>query len=474
MAEFIGKDWFRDNIKPYLGLLKEALGSKISKPASGSVVNSVPKFTDTDGTIENTDVTIGSNGSYLKTPGYMESRISRCKFTDDTHYGYVEFRNNSNERGGYVGYGNGSTHLNFRLDNASELVFSGGSYIYNGETIYNDDVICNSDGVFHGAMQLDGYALGLNRKNLYLGSVDDAGNLVYSSPLGGNGGIGTRISNGVYYAGSAYRYGVYVHIRLPLSIAVVNQMYQFRVRGFTYIDSKLIDITFGGYCYKNGHNLLYANDNNRSLCVPSDDFTNIGQYVGFDEHVYSAFKLEGNCAYMTLNYESMRVGNGGLMGEFTTIVSNFPELTAGTQDEISSGDRRSLITATVSTSTLFQTSNDDPTDLVNGGYGGEVKFEGSNDSTNQWVAFAFDSSKTIKAFVLCGSSVVDNGTVVLEVSDDGSSWTSVGTVTLETATYTLVPSPLAGNHFRFRFEGNTANGGCWLHEMEFEVVTMTT
>jgi hypothetical protein len=472
MADFIGKDWFRDNIKPYLSLLKEALNGKVSKPAS-SDVNSVPKFTDTDGTIESTNVTIGSDGSYLKTPGYMESRVSRCKFDDDTHYGYIEFRNSSNERGGFLGYGNGNTYLNFRLDNADTLSFSGGTYVYDGVVVYNDDIVCNNNSYFHGSIQLDGYALGLDRKNLYLGSVDDAGNLAYSSPLGGNGEIGTRISNGVYYAGSAYRYGVYVHIRLPLSIAVDNQMYQFRVRGFTYINSKLIDITFGGYCYKNGSSLLYANDNNRSLCVPTDGFTNIGQYVGFDEHVHSAFKLEGNSAYMTLNFESMRVGNGQLMEEFTTIISNFPELNAGTQDGISSGDRRSSITATASTSTLFQTSNDNPANLVNGEYLGQVKFEGSNDSTDQWVAFDFGSSKTIKAFVLCANSVVNNGTVVLEVSDDGSSWTSVGTVTLETATYILVPSPAAGNHFRFRFEDDTANGGCWLHEMEFEVVTAT-
>jgi hypothetical protein len=470
MADFIGKDWFRDNIKPYLSLLKEALNGKVSKPAS-SDVNSVPKFTDTDGTIESTNVTIGSDGSFLKTPGYIESRVSRCKFDDDTHYGFIEFRNSSNERGGFLGYGNGNTSLNFRLDNADTLSFGGGTYVYDGAVVYNDDVNCNNNAIFHGSMQLDGYALGTNRKNLYLGSVDDAGNLVYSSPLGGNGGIGTRISNGVYYAGSAYRYGVYVHIRLPLSVAVDRKMYQFRVRGYIYKRSRLIDITFGGYCYTDS--LLYANDNNRDLCVPSSAFSNIRQYVGFDDHVYSTFKLNGVSAYMTLNYESMRVGNGQLMGEFTTIVNNFPELTAGTQDEISTGDRRSLITATVSTSTLFQTSNDDPTNLVNGTYLGQIRFEGSNDSTDQWVAFDFGSSKTIKAFTLCGSGKINNGSVVLEVSDDGSSWTSVGTVALETTVYTLVPSPAAGNHFRFRFEDDTANGGCWLHEMEFEVVTVT-
>jgi hypothetical protein len=54
-------------------------------------------------------------------------RIVEANWQDDTHYGYIEFNNNSGTRGSYVGYGNGSNDIDFVLDNASRLKFTGGN-----------------------------------------------------------------------------------------------------------------------------------------------------------------------------------------------------------------------------------------------------------------------------------------------------------------------------------------------------------
>jgi hypothetical protein len=57
--------------------------------------------------------------------------------TDNSHYGYFEFVNSSNTRGGYLGYGNGGTVMNLYMDAADYLDIGGGHSIrYLSPTAY--------------------------------------------------------------------------------------------------------------------------------------------------------------------------------------------------------------------------------------------------------------------------------------------------------------------------------------------------
>jgi hypothetical protein len=369
----------------------------------------------------------------------------RVKYVDDTHYGYVGLYNNSGNRALYLGYGDGQTYANLALDHATELKLSGGKFNFKS-----------------------GVAMtGIGHKEGYVPTSDADGNLTMKSPLGGAGERGTIVNNGMYYASAVYITGQYVHIKLPITIANDNAMYMHMLKGYQYQDSVDIDITFTGYCYKNGNALIYDVVHDRTS--PSSATESVTQYAGHDGHIYAAIQLAVNSSYLTYNSSSMRVGNGGLMGAFEYTMSAFPQLTTGTFDNISRGDRSAHVTMTSSPG-LFKASYDDPAKLVNGSRSNDTYFDGVGDSTGLWLKASFNAvSKTIKGFILAGSNNTPHGAVVCEVSDDDASWTQVHSGDLETSKYVLCDTPTAGTFFRIKWVGNTANTSPWLYELEFEV-----
>ena len=53
-------------------------------------------------------------------------------YPSTSNYGYFEGRRSDGVRGFYIGYGNGSTVTNLRLDNASRLDITGGNVYMSG------------------------------------------------------------------------------------------------------------------------------------------------------------------------------------------------------------------------------------------------------------------------------------------------------------------------------------------------------
>lgn len=51
-----------------------------------------------------------------------------AKYSTNSYYGWFQGKNGSDQRGFYLGYGNGSDVVNFQLDKASKLYFNGGDF----------------------------------------------------------------------------------------------------------------------------------------------------------------------------------------------------------------------------------------------------------------------------------------------------------------------------------------------------------
>lgn len=103
----------------------------------------------------------------------------------------------------------------------------------------------------------------------------------------------------------------YMHIKLPYKIDTHNEMYHIKATGYRYGASKVIDITWVGYCYKNGSALLSTSNTNSG-----DSEFNITQYVGSDNHIYLRFQgTTGSNYYQSFRIDSMNVGNGSVLTE---------------------------------------------------------------------------------------------------------------------------------------------------------------
>ncbi len=101
----------------------------------------------------------------------------------------------------------------------------------------------------------------------------------------------------------------YIHIKLPYKIDTHNDMYHIKATGYRYGASKVIDITWVGYCYKDGSALLSTSNTNSG-----DPEFNITQYVGSDNHIYLRFRgTTGSNYYQSFRIDSMNVGNGSVL-----------------------------------------------------------------------------------------------------------------------------------------------------------------
>lgn len=103
----------------------------------------------------------------------------------------------------------------------------------------------------------------------------------------------------------------YMHIKLPYRIDTHNEMYHIKATGYRYGASKVIDITWVGYCYRNGSALLRTSNTNSG-----DPEFEITQYVGSDNHIYLRFRgTTGSNYYQSFRIDSMNVGNGSTLTE---------------------------------------------------------------------------------------------------------------------------------------------------------------
>jgi len=119
------------------------------------------------------------------------------------------------------------------------------------------------------------------------------------------------VSNGIATFFTSTGDNNYMHIKLPYRIDTHNEMYHIKATGYRYGAAKVIDITWVGYCYKNGSALLSTSNTNSG-----DSEFNITQYVGSDNHIYLRFQgTTGSNYYQSFRIDSMNVGNGSTLTE---------------------------------------------------------------------------------------------------------------------------------------------------------------
>ncbi|MFP5457836.1 MAG: hypothetical protein ACLGG7_03800 [Bacteriovoracia bacterium] len=100
---------------------------------------------------------------------------------------------------------------------------------------------------------------------------------------------------------------LYIHIRTPFRPAVHTNMYHFKVEGYSYGDSRDIDLTFVGYSYTVNPTVIQ-----NPMSRDPQGFFAPTQYIGSDGHIYLRFK-PGNVYYCSFRVDSMYVGNGRIV-----------------------------------------------------------------------------------------------------------------------------------------------------------------
>lgn len=102
------------------------------------------------------------------------------------------------------------------------------------------------------------------------------------------------------------------HLKLPYKADTDNKMFHLHATGYAYGSADIIDVTWVGYCYKNGSGTNRLRSTKTGI-LNSSTIT-AGQYIGSDEHIYLWFKPTSTY-YTTFRLDSMRVGNGTLIEE---------------------------------------------------------------------------------------------------------------------------------------------------------------
>jgi len=107
----------------------------------------------------------------------------------------------------------------------------------------------------------------------------------------------------------------YVHLKLPYALPD-PRMYDISVRGYSYAQSKLVNIRAVGYLYTT----RLQNLNHETNFFP------VKQYLGSDNHVYIRIGQIG-LYYLTLTVSSIMVGNGRVIlpGEIQIIVTELDQ-----------------------------------------------------------------------------------------------------------------------------------------------------
>ncbi|MGZ3808157.1 MAG: hypothetical protein ACXVCE_08730 [Bacteriovorax sp.] len=120
-------------------------------------------------------------------------------------------------------------------------------------------------------------------------------------------GVGAKTTGVVSYFTSTSSTALYIHIRTPFKPAVHTAMYLFKVEGYSYADSKDVDLSFVGYSYPP---IPSAIQNLQSR--DPQGFYAPAQYIGSDGYIYLRFK-PGNTYYLSFRVDSTYVGNGRIV-----------------------------------------------------------------------------------------------------------------------------------------------------------------
>lgn len=99
------------------------------------------------------------------------------------------------------------------------------------------------------------------------------------------------------------------HIKLPYRTDTNNAMFYLHATGYNFQSNEIIDITWVGYCYKDGKKLHSSN----TKILNSTRIT-AGVYEGSNKHIYVWFKVP-NARSTTLRIDTMKVGNGTFLKE---------------------------------------------------------------------------------------------------------------------------------------------------------------
>lgn len=120
-------------------------------------------------------------------------------------------------------------------------------------------------------------------------------------------GRGAKTIGVVDYFTTTSSSALYIHIRTPFRPAVHTNMYHFKVEGYSYGDSRDIDLTFVGYSYAVNPTVIQS-----PMSRDPQGFFAPTQYIGSDGHIYLRFK-PGNVYYCSFRVDSMYVGNGRIV-----------------------------------------------------------------------------------------------------------------------------------------------------------------
>lgn len=105
------------------------------------------------------------------------------------------------------------------------------------------------------------------------------------------------------------------HLKLPYRTDTDNKMFYFHATGYNYSSGEIIDIIWAGYCHKDSSSEV-GKLKNINVQVNRSTIITAGVYAGSDKHVYLWFKVP-NTYYTSLRLDTMRVGNGTLIGANT-------------------------------------------------------------------------------------------------------------------------------------------------------------
>ncbi|MCG7536506.1 hypothetical protein [Pseudoalteromonas sp. OOF1S-7] len=133
----------------------------------------------------------------------------------------------------------------------------------------------------------------------------------------GDGGKGT-LSFGIAQFFTSGSGPTTVHLRLPLNVKTMDEMFHLKVRGYAYHEAKVVDATFVGYAYATYGDLI--NEQAIGSHLPT-------LYVGSDDHVYCRLSFAQK-HFLTFSVDAMRVGNGRLFrsGDIEVIESDVEQL----------------------------------------------------------------------------------------------------------------------------------------------------
>ena len=98
----------------------------------------------------------------------------------------------------------------------------------------------------------------------------------------------------------------YMHIKTPINVAVSSAMFHFKITGYLYGASTMMDLEFVGYSYVPSTSLINSKAVDKT---PGSPLTDVAVYKGSDDCIYLRFKNTASY-FQSIFIDHLVVGNG--------------------------------------------------------------------------------------------------------------------------------------------------------------------